>query len=92
MPNIKCFHYHEFRHHATKCPQNKASKKEPVIATTGEALASQFKLDFTLIAFMSRTVMGSMWYLDSNALFLMTWNRDLFIDLEEKYIKKNIDF
>lgn len=41
---------------------------------------------------MSRTVMGSMWYLDGNALFLMTWNRDLFIDLEEKYIKKNIDF
>ena len=47
--NIKCFRYHEFGQYATKCPQKKASKKESAVAAIGEALASQFELDFTLI-------------------------------------------
>ena len=64
--------------------QNKASKKEPAVATTGEALASQFELNFTLIACMESTVMGSMWYLDIGVSFHMKGNRDLFSDLEEK--------
>ena len=48
LSKINCFHYHEHGHYALNCPQKKASKKEPVVAT-GEALASQFKLDFTLV-------------------------------------------
>ena len=47
-------------------------------------LASQFELDFTLIACMESTVIGSMWYLDSGASSHMTGNRYLFSDLEEK--------
>jgi len=50
MWNINCFHCHEFGHYATKCPQKKANKKELAVAAASEALASQFKLDFTLIA------------------------------------------
>ena len=53
----------------------------------GEALASQFKLDFTLIAFMANTAMGCMWYLDNGSSFHMTGNRDLFSDLEEKELQ-----
>ena len=36
--------------------------------------------------------MGSMWYLAKSASFHMTGNRDLFSDLEENDLKKNIDF
>ena len=36
--------------------------------------------------------MGSMWYLDNDASFHITRNRDIFSDLEEKYLKKNIKF
>jgi len=92
LSNIKCFHYHEFRYYATKFPQKKESKKECVVAVASEALASQFELDFTLIACMENIVMGSMWYLDNGASFHMTGNRDLFSDLEEKDLKKNIEF
>lgn len=45
-----------------------------------------------LIACMEITVMGSMWYLDSGASFNMVGNRDLFNELEEKDLKKNIVF
>ena len=65
------------------CPQKKASKKDHVFAM-GEAVVSQFELDFTLISCMASTVMGCMWYLDSGASFPMKGNRDLFSDLEEK--------
>ena len=27
LSKIKCFHYHEFGHYATKCPHKKTSKK-----------------------------------------------------------------
>eukprot|EP00253_Pinus_taeda_P026851 PITA_26851 len=90
--NIKFFHYYEFMHYATKCPQNKASKKEPEVATKIEDLASQFELDFSLIRCMASTVMGIMHYLYSGALFHMTGNRNLFNDLKEKDLKQNIEF
>jgi len=92
LSNIKCFHYHEYGHYATNFPQKKASMKEPVIATIGEALASQFELDFTLIACMSNTIMRRMCYLDNNASFHMMRNRDLLSDMEEKDLKYNIEF
>jgi len=84
---VKCFHYHEHGHYAKNCPQKKASKKEPTIAEVGEALASQFEIDFTLIACMAGTSMGGVWYLDSGASFHMTGNRDLFSDFKEKDLK-----
>lgn len=77
---------------ATKFPQKKERKKESTVATIGEALAPQFELDFTLISCMESTVMGSMWYLDSGSSFHMMGNRDLFSDLEEKDLKKNLEF
>ena len=49
LSKIICFHCHEHGHYTSHCPQKKESKKEPLVAT-GETLASQFKLDFTLIA------------------------------------------
>ena len=41
---------------------------------------------------MTNTIMGNMWYLNRTASFHMTWNGDLFSDLEEKDLKKNIEF
>lgn len=56
----------------------------------GEALASQFELDFTLIACMVISMMGSVWYLNSGASFHMTGNKELFCDLEEKDLHMHI--
>ena len=50
----------------------------------GEALASQFEMDFTLIACMVSLMMGCVWYLDSGASFHMTSDKSLFSALEEK--------
>ena len=60
-------------------------------STTGEALVSQFELDFTLIPCMAPSALGSMWYLDSGASFHMTGDKDLFSDLEEKDLKMHIE-
>ena len=84
LSKIKCFNCYEFRHYATKCPHKKASKKDLEVAIVGESLASQFKLDFTLIPCMVSTVMGSVGYFDNVASFHMTGNRDFLSDLEEK--------
>jgi len=92
LTKFKCFHSHKHRHYAKNFPQKKGSKKEPTVAAVGEALATQFELDFTLIACMANTAMGGMWYLDNSASFHMTGNRDLFSDFEEKYLKQNIEF
>ena len=62
---------------------DKVSTQEEV---AGEALASQFELDFSLIACMASTVMGSVWYLESSASLHMIGCRDIFSDLEEKYL------
>ena len=70
MSRVKCFHYHEHGHYATNCPQKKKNKKDSGSAV-GEALASQFELEFFLIACMVSSVMGSLWYLDSGASFHM---------------------
>lgn len=87
---IKCFHYHEFGHYATKFPHKKARNMN-VGGATGEALASQFELDFTLIACMTNTVMGSVWYLNNGASFHMTRNKYFFSDLEEKDLHMHIN-
>ena len=63
--------------------QKKKNKKASGSAA-GEALASQFELDFSLIACMVSSAMGSAWYLDSGASFHMTRDKELFSSLEEK--------
>lgn len=66
-----------------KFQHNKGGKK-PSGGATSQALASQFEFDFTFIACMVSTAMGSVWYLDSGALFHMMGNQELFSDLAEK--------
>ena len=51
MTKVKCFHCHEMGHFATNCPLKK-SKKKSSRGAVDEALASQFDLDFSLIACM----------------------------------------
>ena len=80
---MKCFHCHEHGHFATNYPQKKKNKKVAG-AVAGEALASQFELDFSLIACLVSSYMGSVWYLDSGVSFHMTGHKELFSDLEEK--------
>eukprot|EP00253_Pinus_taeda_P034499 PITA_34499 len=82
MTKVKFFHCHELGHFATNCSLKK-SKKKSSRGATGEALASQLELDFSLIECMVSSVMGSVWNLDSGASFHMTGDRDLFSDLEE---------
>lgn len=69
LSKVKCFHYHEHGHYATNFPQKKERKKDPVVAATCEALASQFELHFTSIACIDNTVIGSVWYLDIDVSF-----------------------
>ena len=91
LSKIKFFHCGKHGNYALNYPQKKASKKELAIAA-GEALASQFELDFTLIACMANTARGCMWYLDNDASLHLMGNRDLFSDLEEKDLQQNIEF
>ena len=58
---MKCFHCHKYGHFATNYPQKKNNKKV-VGSASGEALASQFELDFSLIACMVSSVLGSYKY------------------------------
>ena len=71
MSKVKCFHYHEHGNYATNCPQNKKNTQS-ARAIAGEALASQFELDFSLIACMVSSALGSGWYFHSGASFHMT--------------------
>lgn len=89
LSNIKCFHCHDLGHYATKCPHKKVDKN-PSSREEGEALASQFKLDFTLIASMVTSVMGKVWYLDSGVSFYMTDKNEFFSDLEENDLQMHI--
>ena len=57
----------------------------------GEALASQFEFDFSLIACMVSSMMGSVWHLDSGASFHMTCDKELFSELEEKDLQMHIE-
>ena len=68
MSRVKCFHCHEHGHYATNFPQKKKNKKA-LGSIAGEALSSQFELDFLLISCMVSSEMGSVWYLDSGASF-----------------------
>jgi hypothetical protein len=74
---VKCFHYHEHGHISTNYPQKK-KKKKVVGAAAGEAIASQFELDFSLITCMASNALGSVWYLDSGASFHMTGDKEIF--------------
>jgi hypothetical protein len=87
---VKCFHCHKHGHLATNCPQKK-KKKMVVGVSTGEALVSQFELDFSLIACMASSASGSVWYLDSGASLDMTGDKESFINLEEKDLIMHID-
>ena len=82
---VRCFRCHELGHYATNCPKKK-SKKGFGEGSEGEALASQFDLDFTLFTCMVSSMMGSGWFLDSGASFHMTSDKSLFSTLEEKYL------
>lgn len=53
----------------------------------GEALASQFELDFTLFTCMVSSMVGCGWFLDSGASFHMIGDKNLFNTLEEKYLQ-----
>ena len=90
MSKVKCFHCHEHGHFTTNCPQKKKNKKV-VGAAAGKALASQFELDFSLIACLVSSCMGSVWYLDSGASFHMMGDKELFSDLEEKDLQMHIE-
>jgi hypothetical protein len=87
---VKCFHCHEHGRLAINCLQ-KRKNKMVVGAATGEALISQFELDFALIACMDSSASGSVWYLDSGASFHMMGDKESFIDLEEKDLRMHID-
>jgi hypothetical protein len=58
---------------------------------TGEALVSQFELDFSLITCMDSSASGSEWYFDSGASFHMMGDKESFSDLEEKDLRMHIE-
>ena len=76
---VICFNCHEMGHYAANCPSE------------GEALASQFEMDFTLITCMVSSMMGCVWYLESGASFHMIDDKSLFSTLEEKDLKMHIE-
>jgi hypothetical protein len=90
LSKVKCFHGHEHGHLATNYPQ-KRKKKKVVGDATGEALASQFELEFSFITCMSSSASRSVWYFDSGASFHMTGDKEFFNDLEERDLKMHIE-
>jgi len=90
MSKVKIFNCHKMGYYATNFP-SKNSKKGSSEGSEGEALASQFEMDFTLIACMVSLMMGCVWYLDSGASFHMIGDKNLFSALEEKDLKMRIE-
>ena len=90
MSKVKCFHCYEHGNLATNCPQKKKNMKV-VGPAAGEALASKFELNLSLIACMVSSTLGSVWYLDSGASFHMTGDTKFFSDLEEKDLQMHIE-
>jgi hypothetical protein len=84
------FSLSQYGHLTTNCPQ-KRKNKTIARAATSEALVSQFDLEFTLIACMESSALGSVWYLDSGASFHITGDKESFIDLEEKDLRIHIE-
>ena len=72
-------------HYATNFPLKK-SKKGASEGYESEALASQFELDFTLIACMVSLMISGGWFPDSGASFHMIGDKSLYSTLEEKYL------
>jgi len=87
---VRWLNYHEMGHYVAKFPSRK-SKKGSSKGSEGEALASQFEMEFTLIASMVSLIVGCVWYLDSGASFHMTGDKSLFSTLEEKDFKMWIE-
>lgn len=83
---VRCFNCHEMGHYVTNFPSKK-SKNRSSEGSEGEVLASQFEMDFTLIACMVSSMMGCGWFLDNGASFHMTGNKRLFTTLEKKELK-----
>ena len=83
MSKLKCFHSHEHGNFATNYPQKKKNMKAGGFSA-GEALTSQFELEFSLIACMVSSALGFVWYWDSGTSFHMMGDKELLIDLEEK--------
>ena len=77
-------------HYATNCPQKK-SKKGSSKGSDGEALASQFELDFSLITCMVSSMVGCVWYLDSGVSFHMTSEKNILSTLEDKDLQMRIE-
>ena len=90
MSKMKFFRYHQHRHYATNCLQKKKNKQAARFVAR-EALASQFELEFSLIACLVPSVMGSVWFLDIGASFHMTGDQDLFSDLDENDLGVHIE-
>ena len=85
---FKFFYFHKLGHFSTNCLLKK-SKNKSSGGAAGEALASQFKLDFTLITCMVSSMMGILW--NSGAPFHMTSDKELFSDVEEKNLQMHIE-
>ena len=57
ISKVRCFNCHNMGHYATRFPSNK-SMKGSLEGSKGEALSSEFEMEFTLITCMVSMMMG----------------------------------